>query len=232
MRRTLRTVGAAALAPGILLAATGWLYLARPAVAGLGPKVNDALPLDELSGHAGASVPLFLAVWTATAVMLALLARWAGAERLTAGLLLATGVGGWQYAVNGLSILTVRQISAHQALHAAAAERAVVIPAVLAGVAGALLCRRRGTGREATRVALAWLTAGVGMLAALDGILPEHRRSLVTAFDAAHVHGLTKALVVPLAVRPAADGPQPRARECARVAGRDRDPHAAARAER
>jgi len=200
MRRTLKTIGVVAVAPAVLLGASGWLYLARPVTTGLGPKVNDALPLDELSGHSGASVPVFLGVWALAAILLALLARWAGAERLTAGLLLATGVCGWQYAVNGISILTVRQISAHQAFHAAAAERAVVIPAVLAGVAGALLGRRRGTGRGATRVALAWLTAAVGLLAVLDGILPEHRRSLVTALDAEHVHGLTKALVVPLAI--------------------------------
>lgn len=38
----------------------------------------------------------------------------------------------------------------------------------------------------------------VGLLAVVDGILPEHRRSLVTALDAAHVHGLSKALVAPL----------------------------------
>src|SRR5205823_5360555 len=40
---------------------------------------------------------------------------------------------------------------------------------------------------------------GVGILAAVNAVFPEHRRSLVTALDAAHVHGLSKALVAPLA---------------------------------
>ncbi|HLY94274.1 MAG TPA: phosphatidylglycerol lysyltransferase domain-containing protein, partial [Gaiellaceae bacterium] len=156
--------------------------------------------LDELSGHSSAWVPLFLCVWTVAALLLALLLRWAGAGRLTAGLLLAAAVCGWQYAVNGVSILVVRQIPAHAAFHAAAAERAVAIPAVLAGIAGALFGRSGVSGKGSTRIVLACLTAAVGLLAALDGVLPEHRRSLVTALDAAHVHGLSKALIVPLSI--------------------------------
>ena len=74
-----------------------------------------------------------------------------------------------------------------------------MIPAALAGIAGALLGRGRRSDDPRSRVVLACLVAGLGLLAALDAIFPEHRRSLVTAFDAAHVHGLTKALVAPLA---------------------------------
>ena len=88
-----------------------------PIVALPGPVTRDALALDELSRHASVPLLLFLAVWTVAAVLLALLARWAGLERLTAGLLLATGVVGWHYALNGVSILTVRQIPAHAAFH-------------------------------------------------------------------------------------------------------------------
>jgi lysyl-tRNA synthetase class 2 len=182
-----------------LLAVTGWLYLARPVVPHGGPTVNDALPLDELPGRAAASVALFVAIWMVAALLLALLARWARAERLAAGLLLAAGVCGWQYAINGFSILVVRQVPAHQAFHAAASERAVVIPAALAGIAGALLGGRHTAGRAPSRLVLAFLTAGVGFVGALDGLLPEHRRSLITTVDAAHVHGLSKALVFPLA---------------------------------
>jgi len=199
MMRIARVAAAAVLSLAVLLAATGWLYVTRP-VAGLpGPAVRDALPLDELSKHGSVPVMLYLLVWGAAAILLALLARWARAERLTAGLLLALAVGGWLYALDGVSILVVRQIPAHQAFHAAAAEQAVVIPAALAGIAGALLGRSRRSDDPRSRVVLAWLVAGVGLLAALDAIFPEHRRSLVTAFDAAHVHGLTKALVAPLA---------------------------------
>src|SRR5487761_740917 len=200
MRSAARSTAASLLAVGVLLAATGWLYVARPAVSMPGPMVHDALALDELSQHGSVSIWLYLLVWGGAASLLGLLARWARAERLTAGMLLGPAVAAWLYAANGVSILVVRQIPAHQAFQAAAAEQAVVLPAVLAGVAGALLGRARTVDRPRARVVLSWLVAGVGLLAALDGMFPEHRRSLVVALDAAHVHGLSKALVVPLAL--------------------------------
>ena len=200
MTRVVRSVSAAALALAVLVAASGWLYVARPVVTLPGPVVHDALPLDELSHHGSVPLLLYLGVWGIAAALLGLLARWANAERLTAGLLLGPAVGGWLYALNGVSILVVRQVSAHEAFHAAAAEQAVVIPAALAGMAGALLSRSRRFARPRARLVLAWIVAGVGLLAAVDALLPEHRRSLVTGLDAAHVHGLSKALVVPLAV--------------------------------
>jgi lysyl-tRNA synthetase, class II len=200
VRRAARTFVAVLLALAVLLAATGWLYLLRPVVALPGPVVHDALALDELSRHGSTSVVLYVAVWGAAAVLLGLLARWARADRLTAGMLLALSVAGWLYGVNGVSILVVRQIPAHDAFHAAAAEPAAVIPAVLCGIGGALLGRSRTSSAPRSRVVLSWLVAGVGMLAIVDGMFPEHRRSLVTALDAAHVHGLSKALVVPIAI--------------------------------
>lgn len=200
MRSVARTTAAGVLALSVLLAATGWLYIARLTVSLPGPAMHDALALDELSKHGSVSVLLYLLVWSVAAALLGLLARWARAERLVAGLLLGPAVGAWLYALNGVSILVVRQIPAHQAFHAAASEQAVVIPAALAGFAGALLGRARASGAPRSRVVLAWLVAGVGLLAAVDAMLPEHRRSLVVALDAAHVHGLSKAVVVPLAV--------------------------------
>jgi lysyl-tRNA synthetase class 2 len=73
-----------------------------------------------------------------------------------------------------------------------------VIPAALAGIAGAVLGRHGPPGVR-SRLVLAFLVAGVGVLALIDALFPEHRRSLVVAVDAAHVHGLSKALVAPLA---------------------------------
>ena len=198
MARVARSFVAAALSLCVVLAATGWLYALRPHVSLPGPVARDALPLDELSKQSSVPILLFLAVWVAAAILLGLLARWARAERLTAGLLLATLLAGWLYAVNGVSILVVRQISAHEAFHAAAAEKAVVIPAALAGLAGALLGRRAKTGVR-SRTVLSFFVAAVGVLALLDALLPEHRQSLIAAVDAAHVHGLSKALVAPLA---------------------------------
>lgn len=200
MRSAARSVAAAILSLGVVLAATGWLYVVRPIVRVPGPVVHDALPLDELSRHGSVSVVVYVLVWGVAAALVGLLARWARAERLTAGMLLAAAVAGWLYVVNGVSILVVRQIPAHNAFQAAAAEQAVVIPAVLCGIAGALLGRTRTSWAPRSRVVLAWLVAGVGLLAIVDAMFPEHRRSLVTSLDAAHVHGLSKALVEPLAV--------------------------------
>jgi lysyl-tRNA synthetase, class II len=199
MRSVVRGLAASTAAIAVLLAATGWLYVGRPVVSLPGPVVHDALALDELSKHGSVPILLYLLVWATAAALLGLLARWARLERLTAGLLLGLGVGGWLYAVNGVSILVVRQIPAHLAFHAAAAEQAVVLPTVLAGVAGALLGRTRTSSAPRSRVILAWSISAVGMLAAVDAMFPEHRRSLVTALDVTHVHGLSKALVVPLA---------------------------------
>jgi lysyl-tRNA synthetase, class II len=183
-----------------LIAATGWLYTVRPKVALPGPVTHDALALDELSRHGSVPLVLFLAVWCVAAVLLGLLARWARLDRLTAGLLLASGVVAWHYAVNGFSILIVRQIPAHEAFHAAAAEPAVALPAVLAGIAGALLARPGPASRKGSSMVLACLVACVGLLGLLDSVFPEHRMPLVRVLDAAHVHGITKALVAPLAV--------------------------------
>ncbi|MGH2999760.1 MAG: hypothetical protein ACRDNM_10705, partial [Gaiellaceae bacterium] len=157
MRSVGRSAAAVVASLGVLLAATGWLYLVRPVVPVPGPVVHDALALDELSQHGSISVLVFVFVWAAAAALLGLLARWTKAERLTAGMLLAAAVAGWLYAVNGISILVVRQIPAHDAFHAAAAEQAVVIPAVMCGIAGALLGRTRTPEAPRSRVVLAWL---------------------------------------------------------------------------
>jgi lysyl-tRNA synthetase class 2 len=199
MVRIARATAAFAGALAGVVAATGWLYVARPMVALPGPRLHDALALDELSHHGAVPLLLYLVVWGVAAALCGSLARWAGAERLTAGLLLGPAVGAWLYALNGVSILVVRQIPAHQAFHAAAAEQAVTVPAALAGIAGALLGRARTGPQPRARVVFAWLVALAALLAAVDAVFPEHRRSAVVALDPAHVHGLTKALVAPLA---------------------------------
>jgi lysyl-tRNA synthetase, class II len=200
VRSVVRTLTASTLAGATIVAATGWLYAVHGRVHGWpGPGVRDALALDELPHRSGVPLVLYLAVWGTAAVLLALLARWARADALVGGLLLGAAVGGWLYALNGVSILIVRQISAHSAFHGAASEEAVIIPAVLTGVAVAALGRSRVSARRRSRSVLAWLVGGVAALAIVDGVLPEHRQSLVAAFDPAHIHGASKALVVPVA---------------------------------
>ena len=199
MAKAARTAAAAALSLAVVGSATGWFYVLRPLDSLPGPRVQDALALDELSKHGSAPLVLFLAVWTTAAILLGGLARSAGAERLTAGLLLGPAVGAWLYLQNGVSILVVRQVSAHLAFHVAAAEQSLAIPAVLTGIAGALLGRPRTSGRPRGRFVLAMLVAGVGVLAVVNAVFPEHRESLIPAIDPSHAHGLTKGLIAPLA---------------------------------
>src|SRR5207248_1457972 len=118
--RAIRVTTSSLLAFAIVVAATGWLYLIQPHSRLPGPPLPDALPLDELSKHSAVPIVVFLAVWVTAALLLGLVARVARAERLTAGLLLALGVGGWTYLVTGVSLLIVRQIPAEQAFRAAA----------------------------------------------------------------------------------------------------------------
>jgi lysyl-tRNA synthetase class 2 len=200
MRRLARTLAAALLSFAVVVTATGWLYLLRPLVTLPGPTVHDALALDELSGHAKAPLLLVLAVWLVAGALLGALARWARVERLTAALLLALGVGGWMYLVNGLSILVVRQIPGNTAFRAAAIEQAVFWPAALAGLGGAIIGRGRIGSSPRSPLVLAWAVAAVGLLGVLDAVLPQHRPSLFAGFAPEAAHGLSKGLVAPLSI--------------------------------
>ena len=59
-------------------AAAGWLYLLEPGLPG--PRIAEALPLDELSRHDRAPLLWFVVVWGTVAVLLGLYARWAAAR--------------------------------------------------------------------------------------------------------------------------------------------------------
>src|ERR671935_1342912 len=148
MLRVARVTFGSAVAFAIVIAATGWLYLIQPHSALPGTAVPDALPLDELSRRSAVPLLVFLAVWAVAGVLLGGLARLARAERLTAALLLALGVGGLLWFLDGASIAVVRQIPAEDAFAAAAKLQALYIPPALAGLAGAVLGRPR-TGRRA-----------------------------------------------------------------------------------
>ncbi len=193
-----RAVTASLASFAVVVAATGWLYVIQPHTAMRGPAIADALPLDELSRRSAVPLLVFLAVWTTAAVLLGLIARAARAERLTAGLMLGLGIGGWTYLETGISLLIVRQVPADQAFHAAAAQKAVYLPAVLAGLAGALCGRARTSERPRSPLVLAWFVAAAGLLGMLDAILPNNRGALIAALAPEHVHGVSEALVAPL----------------------------------
>src|SRR5216684_643331 len=123
--------------------ATGWLYWLRAGVGRWpGPKVGDALPLDELPGHDGVPLVVYMAVFMIAGVMLGVMARAVQLDRLTAGLTLAAGTGVWLLVVDAFCLLVVRQVPAGAALHAAARLQPVYLAAVLAGAGGALFARR------------------------------------------------------------------------------------------
>jgi len=198
MPRVLRSLGATVLSLGIVVAATGWFYVAQPHVALPGPSMRDALPLDEAAHRSGVPLLLFVAVWAVAATLLAAVARWARTERLTAGLLLAIGVGAWTYAADGFSIFVVRQIPVHEAFHAAAVLQAVYVPAALAGIGGALLGSTRVSARPRAPLVIAWLVAAVGLAGIVDAVFPQDRGTLIDALGPSHVHGLSTALVAPI----------------------------------
>jgi len=196
--RALRATAGGIAAFGVVLAASGWLYLVQPHSRLPGPPIADALPLDELSRRSAVPLLVFLAVWVAAAGLLGAIVKVVRAERLTAGLMLALGVGGWGYLATGVSLLIVRQVPAHQAFHAAATREAIYLPAALAGLAGALAGRARRTAKPRSPLVLAWFVAAVGLLGVLDAVLPDQRRALIGSLAPERVHGVSTALVAPL----------------------------------
>jgi lysyl-tRNA synthetase class 2 len=195
--RFLRISFASIASFAVVVAATGWLYVIQPHSALPGPAIPDALPLDELSRRSAVPLIVFVAVWGAAALLLGLIARAGRAERLTAGMMLALGVGGWAYLQTGVSLLIVRQIPAHQAFHAAAGRTAVYLPALLAGIAGALGGIARPRNRPRSPLVLAWFVAAAGLLGVIDAISPEPA-ALISSLAPEHVHGVSEALVAPL----------------------------------
>ena len=181
----------------VVLAATGWLYLIQARDALPGGFVSDGLPLDELSKHSSVPLPVFVAVWVAAALALGAVVRFARSERLSSAILLAVGVGGLLFAAEGVSLLTVRQVPAHAAFVSAAQLRAVYLPAVLAGLAGALFGRSR-TGRVRAPLVLSWLVAAVGLIGVVDAILPRDTKGLLESLAPQALLPVTSALAAPL----------------------------------
>ena len=118
--------------------ATGWLYLMRGSVTHWpGPRVADALPLDELPGHDGVPLAAYVAACIVAGVMLGFVARALRLERLTAGLALSIGTGVWLLLADTFCLFVVRQVPAGAALQAAVRLQPVYIAAALAGAGGA-----------------------------------------------------------------------------------------------
>jgi lysyl-tRNA synthetase class 2 len=183
-----------ALAPVVLtvtLATTGWLYIVRG--NGLpGPRVRQALPLDELAKHASAPLLWFIAVWAAAAVLLALVARWARVERLTGALVLALAVNALLYLAAGISLATTRQIPARDALHVADRLGSIYLPAAIVGLAVALLGRSERRGGRAPAIVAAVVALGAA-LQLVHTLLPGEGAGLLRSLTPHAVGPLSRA---------------------------------------
>jgi lysyl-tRNA synthetase class 2 len=175
--------------------ATGWLYWLRAGVAGWpGPRVADALPLDELPAHDSIPLVVYLAASGIAGVMLGLVARAVRLDRLTAGLGLATGTGVLLLLVDAFCLFVVRQVPASEALRAAVRSQPVYVAAALAGAGGALLGKGAPPGGMTPRL-LGWLVAIGGLIDLVSALVPHAGTTLgllvrvtpYVVFPAAHV---------------------------------------------
>lgn len=168
--RTVTLVLAIAL---VTSAATGWLYWVRAAIARWpGPRVADALPLDELPGTDGVPLIVYVAAFAVAGLTLGLVARALRLDRLTAAWVLAAGTGAWLLAVDAFCIFVVRQVPSGAALRAAAGLQPLYIAAALAGAGGALLGSSERAGGISSRL-LAWLVAAGGIIDLLSAAFPR-----------------------------------------------------------
>ncbi len=199
----MRKVAALPVLLVVAVATSGWFYLYNPAIPG--PRVRLALPLDELSHHASASLLWFAVVWTAAAALLGLYARWARIERLSGSLLFAVGIGTYAYLQTGVSVAVVRQVSARSAFDVASRLSAVYLPAVIVGLGAAALAV--GRRHERAPAVVGGLVAVGALLNLLHAVLPGENMGLVRSFtpDAvgpfAHALGVVASVALLVAAR-------------------------------
>ncbi len=189
----------------VAFAVTGWFYAIRLGDVP-GPRVAEALPLDDLAKHSSVSLLWFLAVWAAAAALFGLAARWARLERLVAASVFALGTGLTVYLLTGTSIAITQQIPARDALHAAVRLEAVYLPIALVGLGVALIARPQAGGRRAPAIVAA-VVAVAATLDLLHSLLPDDGGAVLRGFtpDAvgplAHAAGALAGVALLLASR-------------------------------
>jgi lysyl-tRNA synthetase, class II len=183
----------------VVVAAQGWLYVLRPAPLSLGPRIHDALPLDELPRRDSVSLAVFVGVWALAGVLVGLLVRRARIERLTAALLAAIATGLWLFVTTWVSLVVVRQVADRQAFHAALHVPALYLAAGLVGLGAALLARTEARRSRRAPIVLAALVAAAGILDIASAVTPElaDRVKLIEGVAPNVVPGLASALIVP-----------------------------------
>lgn len=200
----LRRLGALPVALALAFAATGWLYMLHPGLPG--PRIAEALPLDQLAKHDAAPLVWFVVVWGAAALLLGAYARWARLERLTAALVLALVVGAFSYLQTGISVAVVQQIALRDALDSASRMQAVYLPAALIALGAAALARRARSRRAAFVVST--IVAIGALLDLFRAILPGESEGLLRTLtpDAGRPIAHAAAVVAAVALLVAARG--------------------------
>lgn len=164
-------------AVAIILAtvSSGWLYwLERPTSSWPGPRVTDALPLDELAGHANISLIVFAVVMTAAGILTAMFARLLKFDGFAIALSVGVGIGAWQYIASAVSIFVVRQVSVDASFDAARDLPPIYITAALFALAVGLFARRSSGEQWLTRL----VPASVGILGVINLLIATLPRSL------------------------------------------------------
>ena len=182
----------------VVIAAQGWLYELRGATL-VGPRVRDALPLDELPRHDSVSLLLFVAVWALAGITVGLLVRRARIERLTAALLTALVSGAWLFVTTWVSLVVVRQVANRQAFHAAIHVPALYLAAGLIGLGSAVFGRTASKRSRRAPLVLSALVAAAGILDIASAVTPElaERMKLLEHVAPNFVPGVASALIVP-----------------------------------
>jgi lysyl-tRNA synthetase class 2 len=161
----------------VCVTAVGWLYTIR--AAGLpGPRVAEALPLDELAKRSSIPFLWFAVVWLAAGCVLGLAARWARIPRVGAAFSLAIGTGLTVYLTTGISLAVTRQVAARDTLHVAERLGVVYLPAALVGLAVALIARPRTAGRSSPAI-VATVVAAAGAFELVHAVLPGSNEGLL-----------------------------------------------------
>jgi lysyl-tRNA synthetase, class II len=213
----MRKVAAPPVALLVAATTTGWLYLVRPPLPG--PRIGEALPLDELSRHSASPLLWYLVVWLAAGALLGAFVRWARADRLVAALVLGVTVGVFSYLQSGVSIAVVRQVSMRGALDTADTLAPVYLSAALVAVAVAFVASPHPRARRSHALVATVVAAG----AALDlfhAMLPGDDTGLLRSMTPDAVGPLAHAActLVAVALLLAARGLARRRRRAWRVA--------------
>ncbi|HLI16511.1 MAG TPA: phosphatidylglycerol lysyltransferase domain-containing protein [Acidimicrobiales bacterium] len=199
--RGLAFAGLAAATLAMPAMALGCLYLLRPVVSGWpGPQVSQALELDAIPHHASVPLVAFVAVFAVGSAGLALVTRAMRLNRLSAALVLLSGVGLWTYLIEAGSVFVVLQVSLAEALRHAASMQSVYLAGALAGLAGALVAREPTGSRRAVTLIVYAVTVGA-LLDLLAVVVPHGREGgVVGEVATSFVPPVAAALIVPTAV--------------------------------